>query len=454
MPSASTPSSSIEVGGSRLTLVTVSLISGLVALVARPGADCLWLVSLGRTIAHLGRIPDGVPYAAAASRGWANVPVLSELVFAGLWHVPGARGLDLAQVGAVAVGLTALAVAGRRRGGSDASTAIVLLLLAVGSVAPLVAIRAQLFSLALFPLLLLLLHRQSERPTRAIWLLVPLLALWSSLHGAALVGALVAASYLLIERFRRSARESCLLLVALPLALCLTPALQRTPSYYRGVIENEAARRGYVLWAGLRLEAFDVLLVAAAVVLAVAAARAGMARWEIVALAGLGLLTVFAARNGVWFLMVAAVPAARGLSRVRVVASRRVLAVGICLAAVLAAVGMWHRSNLQQGREPLVADAVRLSAGRPILAEPLLAEEIAVNGGRVWMANPIDAFDRADQRAWLDWLQGRDGRAIDRSGPYVLTARGSVADRAMARLHGFRRVADDAQAVLYVRNDA
>jgi hypothetical protein len=34
---------------------------------------------------------------------------------------------------------------------------------------------------------------------------------------------------------------------------------------------------------------------------------------------------------------------------------------------------------------------------------------VALAGGRVWVSNPIDAFRRADQRTYLDWLEGRPG---------------------------------------------
>jgi len=448
------PSRSLPRTAAPLSIAAVSLISGLVALVARPAADSLWLVSLGRAITQLGHVPDGIPFATADSHGWANVPVLSELAFAGLLHVPGARGLALAQVVAVAIAFGVLGRTALRNGASDASAAVVLLLVAVGSLPALVPIRAQLFSLALFPVLLALLHRETERPTRAIWLVVPLLALWSSLHGAALIGALVVGCYLVLERLRRRVAESCLLLVATPLALCLTPALEQTPAYYWGVARNEAARRGYGLWEGLRLDAFDALLVVAAVALAAAAIRGRPHRWELLALVATAALTVFAARNGVWFLMLAVVPAARGLARLRVAAGRGVTASAVAISILLAAIGIAHRTDEQRGREPLVEKAVKLSAGRPILAEPLLAEEVGVEHGRVWMTNPIDAFARTDQRAWLDWLQGGRGgaKATRRSGPYVLTQRGSTADRAMAKSAGFRRIARDASTALYVRS--
>ena len=61
---------------------------------------------------------------------------------------------------------------------------------------PIVAIRGQLFSLPLFAACALLLRAETREPSRRIWLLVPLLALWGNLHGAVLTGAAVAGAYL------------------------------------------------------------------------------------------------------------------------------------------------------------------------------------------------------------------------------------------------------------------
>ena len=70
--------------------------------------------------------------------------------------------------------------------------AIALLLLLPACFGPIVAIRGQLFSLPLFAVCVLLLRAETREPSRRIWLLVPLLALWGNLHGAVLTGAAVA----------------------------------------------------------------------------------------------------------------------------------------------------------------------------------------------------------------------------------------------------------------------
>jgi hypothetical protein len=96
---------------------------------------------------------------------------------------------------------------------------------------------------------------------------------------------------------------------------------------------------------------------------------------------------------------------------------------------------------------------VSLADGRPILADGLDAERLALDGHRVWMTNPLDAFSRRDQRTYLDWLDAKSSgdSLLETEGAVVLVTRGSPPDRRLARDRTFRRVARDAEAVLYVR---
>ena len=83
------------------TTVAIAVVVAAVAAVATIGADTRWLGALGKAIVAQRAIPDGVPYAAAPSAGWPNVPVLAELAFDWLAGL-GNRGFVAAQ--AVAVG--------------------------------------------------------------------------------------------------------------------------------------------------------------------------------------------------------------------------------------------------------------------------------------------------------------------------------------------------------------
>src|ERR687886_573694 len=133
-------------------------------------AVALWLGALGRVVVERGRIPDGVPFAAAPSGDWPNVPVLAELAFRGLTAALGDRGLLLAQLVAVGVALAVTRREMRRLGATDTGAALALALLVPGALLAFAGIRAQLFSLALFPLVVALLRREAAPPAPRGWL--------------------------------------------------------------------------------------------------------------------------------------------------------------------------------------------------------------------------------------------------------------------------------------------
>jgi hypothetical protein len=429
-------------------------VTACAALLSVQAADGPWLAELGRAIARGGSIPNGVPYATAATSGWPNVPVLGELAFA-LFATLGSRGLQIAQVAAVA-GTLALLVRDARRGGApERGIAIALLLLVPACFGPIVAIRGQLFSLPLFAACVLLLRSETREPSRRIWLLVPLLALWGNLHGAVLTGAAVAGAYLVFERGRRRPGETLGVIVASALALFANPALWETPSYVLGVLNNEAARQAIGLWAPLSPRNWlDVAFAVAAVALLAGALRARPRIWELVALAGLALLTIHAARGGMWLALFVVPLAAAGFGgRRRAEALPRLarpLALGL-LAAVL--LGVAHGPLPSGANAQMVTRTVALAHGTPVLAEDLLAEQVVDAGGRVWVANPIDAFSEPDQRLYVQWLRGLPAgdAALARAPRVVLVRYDSEAERRLRADAAFRRISADKRAVLYER---
>jgi hypothetical protein len=434
-----------------------AFVTAFAALVATVGADAHWLAALGGAIVQLGDIPSGVPYAVAPSDGWTNVPVLGELVFHGLESGLGDRGLVLALVAAVAVALGFVAFDMRREDVADAPSALVLLLVAVGSASSLLVVRNQLFSLALFPVLVFVLRRQVRVPSDGVWLIVPLVALWSNLHGGVLVGVAVAGSYLLLHRLPRTPGIALAVLAATLAALFLTPALLDTGSYYRGVLGSEAATGHDGLWAPLSFASpLDLAFLAVAVPLAAAALLSRPRLWELVAMAGLAALTIQSARNGVWLLLFVAAPAGRWLTgsrEWRLRPPRKLTAFVACLFVGLLALGLLRTPTPTAAGEGLRARAVTAAHGAPILADDINAEALALSGQRVWIANPLDAFRHPDQRRYLDWIAGRkSGDALLEMSSVALVTRDSDAAHRLARAAGWRQAARDPQAVLYVKS--
>ena len=425
----------------------------LAALAGTIGADARWLSALGQSIVRRGSIPDGIPWASASSHGWHNVPVLAELTFRALTSAAGSRGLLVAQIVAVGSAFLILAWDLRRSGAGELEGSFALLLASIGSFPVLLVVRSQLFSVVLFPVLIALLRAEARFPTRRIWLLVPLVALWSNLHGAVLVGLAGAGAYLIFDRARSQPLVAGAVLAVSTAAVCITPALEHTPDYYYGLLRNEAARRGEGLWAPLSLSSgFDILLIVTAVVLIALALWARPSLWELVVLAGLAVLTVKTARSGAWLLFFAAAPAARSLRFDPTRDDRRgsVFVLAVAVGLVVAGVA---RGPLPSGAgKSLLADALRRADGTPILADGIPAEQIAAARGRVWMSNPIDAFSAHDQRLYLDWLAGRpSGDAALRHAEVVLVMRGGDPAKRLRHSKEFRQTAQDSKAAVFVR---
>ena len=432
---------------------TVVLLCAVVALVGTIGGDARWLAAMGAAILEARSVPDGVPFASAESSAWHNVPVLAEVLFATLDAIAGDRGLLLAQVLSVAVALTAVAVDARRQGASQAGAAAALTALFLACATTFLIVRLQLFSVALFPLLVLLLRAEAARPSRRVWLVVPLLALWSNLHGGALVGLAVTGAYLLLHRARTAPGSTTALLAACGAAMCITPATVDTPSYYFHVLTGEAAEGRDGMWARLSLESpFDVTFLLLASIAAVAFLRRRPATWQLVAAAGLTIMTVQAARHGVWLMLFLAPPAAASTGRaIRSVPSS---AWNVVLTAATAALalGLLQGPGSAGAGAEVSARALDVAGGAPVMAEGVLAEQVAQDGGRIWMGNPLDAFSRGDQRAYLGWM--RTGR-MPAGGPgdVVLVVRGGAADQLLRGASSHRLVTEDTTAALYVLVD-
>jgi hypothetical protein len=440
----------------RLTIVVGCLVAAVCALIATVGADAEWLAALGRDIAGTWSIPSGVPFAAASSDGWHNVPVLGELVFHWLQAGLGTRGLIAAQLVAVIACLWLVSVDMRRVRVADQPAALVLILTAFAAAPALLIVRSQLFSLALFPLLLLLLREQARRPSRRVWLLVPLVALWTNLHGGVLLGIAVAGAYLLFARARHEPLVAVGVLAGMVAALLATPALVGTASYYRGVIGSVAATQGEGMWRPLSLHApFDVVFLVVAPPLVVLALRSKPALWEVVAIGGLAVVAVRASRNEVWLALFLAVPAARALTGTREwsrgVSARLVLPVAGLLAAV-AVVGLAQKPR-PVGASPYVLEtAVRNAGPLPILADGVDAEQLALDGRRILIGNPLDAFPKREQQLYLDWLAGKPGGDPELFRVCaIVTVPGSPPDRRLHHLAGFQRVMFEGHADLWWR---
>jgi hypothetical protein len=218
------------------------------------------------------------------------------------------------------------------------------------------------------------------------------------------------------------------------------------------VVTNLAAERGQGMWGPLSLHSpLDLVLLLAAVTLGVRLWRAHASLWELCVAGALALLTVQADRNGVWLMFFLVAPAARRLAPER---SLRTVAPLAAVASVLVIGFALVRGPVPSGASrAVVAGAIGLAHGSPVLADGAIDEQVALAGGRIWAGNPIDAFSRPVQAAYLDWLAGTpDGRsALVPAVRVVLVTAGSPTQALMQQTPDFTRAGGDASTALYER---
>ncbi len=292
--------------------LSVALWTALLAGLTILGSDLMWVVAMGDVIRDTGAVPHGIPFASAPQADWHN-PIAVGQVLLSLVHAAGPIGLAALHLLVVAATLSVVVAESRRLGGGDVRTTAVVALVVVGCATAFAVARLPDLSLLPFVVAVAIMRRQHAEPSRAVWWLVPLYALWGNLHGGVLVGMAVLGVFLVASRGGGSLVRRALVGVAAALALLATSAGLGTPAYYVGVLTNEAAARGTDLWAAPDLgDPLDLAMLLAAAVLVGMCVRRGLPLWEWLATAGLVVAMLMTARNGVWMVLFVA-PAAAGL---------------------------------------------------------------------------------------------------------------------------------------------
>lgn len=411
--------------GAPAAIAGIAIATAVLSRFVTIGADAMWLVAMGKRMRESGVIPQGVPFIAADTSSWVNLPVLGEFAFSFLAGL-GPWGLITAQLSAAATVLALLALDARTRGAECAVTVACLAVFTVGNLTSLGIVRAQMWSLPLFALLVWLVRSEQAHPSRRIWLVVPLIAIWGNLHGAVLIGVAVSAAYLILSRSMIRPREAAVVGLLMVAALWATPAGLRSHKYYIGVLTSEAAATGGGMWGQLRLtDAPDLLVIVAGAILIFAALSRRIPLWELAVSTGLLALALHAGRNGVWLLTflvpraALAVPRHQGSWHRALGPGHGRVAAALSLAIIAAAA--WATSaNIAKQASVVAARsgeageiATMIGPRRSTLAPSPVAEWLAVDDMVLWASNPLDALPRERQRDYLDFLSQGASIAMD-----------------------------------------
>jgi hypothetical protein len=269
-----------------------------------------WLALVaGREVAHHG-LPD-TERLTLYSHGtrWVDQQWLAQLAMYGLHSLGGMPLLALAHV-AMATTVSAIAVTVARRGGAPQGAVLAVALVAFVPLSFVLAtIRTQVYGAVAFAIVLALLVGDARRPSARVWAVLPVLAVWTNLHGSVLLGAaLVALRGLTIVAFERDrARRGVGLAAGAAVALMASPYVLHLPAYYRHTAFNPLFAKFVAEWGpakpGVATAPFYLLLLACA--WAYGRRPRGVTTFEWLLLAVTGVAGMATIRNAGWFALAA-----------------------------------------------------------------------------------------------------------------------------------------------------
>jgi len=145
-------------------------------------------VAFGRAMLATRHLTFHDPYSySAPGHLWLNHEWLSELLMGAIYNLGGVIGLKLMKFTCCAVVIISLAL-GLAEADSPIKLQLGLLVAASVAIAPQMQFRPQLFTFVMMSALLAILARHTYRGLAALWLAIPMFALWANLHGGFVVG--------------------------------------------------------------------------------------------------------------------------------------------------------------------------------------------------------------------------------------------------------------------------
>jgi hypothetical protein len=391
-------------------------------------SDSWYTLVSGRVIAQHG-LPhhDGLTVLTLGRR-WVDQQWLAHLGLYALWS---AGGWPLAAFAVVVLYVSAFilsAGAARALGASDRSVAVVLTLCFITGLSNTV-FRAQIPAYLLFAGVFVLLVVDDRRPSRRIWLVLPLLVLWANLHGSVVLGAALVSLRGLVALILRargrlpahSWRAAGGLLLAPWLCTLASPYALELPQYYRSVLVNPTLANAVTEWAPPTLRSqplFFVLLVFS--LWFMGRSRHAHTPFASLSLFGLGFLGLLAVRNDVWFAIAAAgfLPACLDEAWMPSVAPRRQrfnvivgsLGVGVGLLALFSVFThdrAWYERRFPRKALTIVTSVTRADPSVKVFADDsfadwLLFEDPAL-AGRVAYDIRYELLSKQQLRTLIDY---------------------------------------------------
>lgn len=309
----SLPASVVDLVAENSLLVVLVALLGSVLLAVAPQllvADSWMTLVAGREIAHHGLPSHEALTLMPLGHRWTDQQWLAQIVFYAVDKLGGLRLAVLLNIALVTVTLALGVAFARKRGASARSTLIVAIFTML--VAPWSwQLRAQALALPLFVIVLALTTADVRRPSRRVFLALPLVALWANLHGSVLVGAGIVSLAGIVGLARRASHAPgapgygrSLALAGAPWAcLFASPYAWQLPDYYRLLLFTSPVSKVIVEWQAPKPHGWYLIFFGVAVVTAILAVwqRRRLGWYEVAILAVTLAGSLRSGRGIVWF---------------------------------------------------------------------------------------------------------------------------------------------------------
>jgi hypothetical protein len=184
-------------------------------------------------------------------RRWTDQQWLAQLALYGLWRLGGIKLALLVHALLVTSGIVGAALIARTRGASALSVTWVAIPVLIAYYPVASVMRPQSFAFPLFAATLWLVLSDARKPSRRVFLTLPLLVLWTNLHGSVLLGAMLVSLTGLVAMVqqRRPSGRGLALLLAPWACLFVSPYALDLPSYYDKILIGGHFKKFVTEWA-------------------------------------------------------------------------------------------------------------------------------------------------------------------------------------------------------------
>jgi hypothetical protein len=308
----------------------------------------------GRWIAQHGLPSHDTLTVWAHGHRWTDAQWLAQLALYGLWRVGGVKLALFVHALLVTGALAGAALFARTRGATARSVTWIAIPVLIAYYPVASVMRPQSFAFPLFVAVLWLVLADTRRPSRRVFATLPLLVLWTNLHGSVVLGAMLVSLDGLVGMVqqRRPSGRGLALLLAPWACVFASPYGPHLPAYYEKILVGGDFKHFVTEWAPTTLSAQT-----AAVYLIVLGGfwllgRAGRAVPVLDQLAFVltAIMAFEAVRNTAWIGLVALAVLPQVVDRLRAPAEEparlnRILSVTILAALAIAVAGVAAKST-------------------------------------------------------------------------------------------------------------